>query len=497
MDTELIKNNGKTSKNGEECYREIFFNDHTVMILIDPIKLNIVDANLAAIDFYGYSLEEFSKMKISDINMLDEELVKEEMQKAISKQKNHFIFKHRLSNGKVRDVEVYSGLISHNNKNLLYSIIHDITAHREVGLALLESEKRFRLIFDQLPIGSIIVSLDHTPIRVNNALSIMLGYSKEELLSMKYQEYTHPDDLNMEIEMKILLNSGEIDSFEMEKRYIHKNGNVVWGKLYLSSVKDQTGTPVNIMSMVEDITKRKKLEIKEENLINKLESSNKELEQFAYVSSHDLKEPLRMITSFLQLLQRRYANDLDEDANDFIDFAVEGAQRLNSMINDLLEYSRIGSKEIKFEYLQSEKILETVQINLKPFVEDTNARITHDPLPLIFANDQMMVQLFQNLIGNGIKYRGKADPEVHISAEYLDDEYIFSVKDNGIGIDPKHLERIFTIFQRLNSREEYDGTGIGLAIAQRILQKHNGRIWVESELGKGSTFYFTIPNLNY
>ena len=246
-----------------------------------------------------------------------------------------------------------------------------------------------------------------------------------------------------------------------------------------------------------EIDDYEKAEVKLEKLIYNLKASNRELEQFAYVSSHDLKEPLRMITSFLQLLQRRYADKLDEDANDFINFAVEGAKRMNNMINDLLEYSRIGTNEMEFEYLESEKILETVLTNLEPLIIENHAVITYDPLPLIHANEQMMLQLFQNLIGNAIKYHGDKDPKIHISADKGEDEYIFAVKDNGIGIDKNHLERIFTIFQRLHSREEYEGTGIGLAISLRILQKHHGTIWAESELGKGTTFYFTIPDYKY
>jgi len=467
------------------------------MILIDLISLNIIDANSAAIDFYGYKREELLNLKISDLNILEENVVMDEMQNAISKHKTCFIFKHKLSNGKVRDVQVYSGLINHNGKKILYSIIHDITKHKEAGIALLDSEERFKLIFDQSSIGSIILSLDYTPLRVNNTLSTILGYSKEELLSMNFQEYTHPEDLNTEVEKKNLLISGEIDNFEMVKRYIHKNGNTIWGKLTVSLVRNHTGSPVAILKMVEDISRRKQLEMKMETLIEKLEISNKELEQFAYVSSHDLKEPLRMITSFLQLLNKRYADQLDEDANDFINYAVEGAKRMDLMINDLLEYSRIGSTEKEFKYCQSEEILETVIINLKSSIEDNNASITYDSLPLIHANEQMMVQLFQNLIGNAIKYRKEENPIIHVSSDSVDDEYIFSVEDNGIGMDTKHLERIFTIFQRLHSREEYDGTGIGLAISKRILQKHRGKIWVESHLGKGTTFHFSIPNQHY
>ncbi|ADZ09569.1 PAS/PAC sensor signal transduction histidine kinase [Methanobacterium lacus] len=237
-----------------------------------------------------------------------------------------------------------------------------------------------------------------------------------------------------------------------------------------------------------------KSEIKLEKLIEKYKVSNNELEQFAYVSSHDLKEPLRMITSFLDLLKKNYGVGLDENANEYIDFAVDGAKRLDMMINDLLDYSRIGKESEEFGYLNSEKILETVLTNLKPLIEENNAVITHDDLPFIFANSRMMNQLFQNIIGNAIKYHGEKQPEIHISSSNAQDECIFSVKDNGIGIDKKYLDKIFIIFQRLNSRDEYEGTGIGLAISEKIVKKHKGRIWAESELGNGTTFYFSIPN---
>ena len=230
-----------------------------------------------------------------------------------------------------------------------------------------------------------------------------------------------------------------------------------------------------------------------ENIIEKYKISNKELEQFAYISSHDLKEPLRMITSFLELLQNRYGADLDKDANEFIEFAFEGAKRLDRMISDLLKYSLIGKEEEKFEYLNGEQILETVLINLRPLIKDNNAVITHDPMPSIYANMRMMNQLFQNVLGNAIKYHGNKQPKIHVSSNKLDDKFVFSIKDNGIGMETKYLEQIFTIFNRLNTQEEYNGTGIGLAISEKIVQKHNGNIWAESELGKGTTFYFTIP----
>ena len=188
---------------------------------------------------------------------------------------------------------------------------------------------------------------------------------------------------------------------------------------------------------------------------------------------------------------------LDEDANEFINYALDGAKRLDLLINDLLEFSQIGSLERELKYLDSEKIVELILINLKPLIQDNNVKITYDSLPSIYANDQQILQLFQNLISNAIKYRGEKNPEIHISSNKLDNEYIFSVKDNGIGIDKKHLEQIFTIIPTLTHKGKYAGTGIGLAISEKIVQQHHGKIWAESELGKGTTFYFTIPNRNY
>ena len=241
---------------------------------------------------------------------------------------------------------------------------------------------------------------------------------------------------------------------------------------------------------------RKKAEIDKENYLENLVQSNKELEQFAYITSHDLREPLRMITSFLQLLERRYKDQLDKDANEFIDFAVNGAKRLDAMTNDLLKYSQITNKKREFEPVNFEHVLEHALTNLKVQIKENNTIITHDPLPIIKADEPLKIQLFQNIIANAIKYRSQETPKIHISAIKENNQYLFSIKDNGIGMSNKHLKKIFTIFNRLHTHEEYEGTGIGLAIVQKIVHQQGGQIWVESELGKGSTFYFTIPIKN-
>ena len=245
-----------------------------------------------------------------------------------------------------------------------------------------------------------------------------------------------------------------------------------------------------------EVLMRKKAEIHIKENIKNLEQSNKELKQFAYITSHDLREPLRMITSFLQLLERRYKDQLDQDANEFIGFAVDGAKRLDVMTNDLLQYSKITSEKREMKPVNFEHVLEQALTNLTVQIEENNAIITNDPLPTINGDEQLKVQLFQNLISNSIKYRSQETPKIHISAKKEKNLYIFSFKDNGIGMSSKYLEKIFTIFQRLHTKEEYEGTGIGLAIAQKIVHQQGGQIWAESEPGKGSTFYFTIQTSN-
>jgi PAS domain S-box-containing protein len=241
-----------------------------------------------------------------------------------------------------------------------------------------------------------------------------------------------------------------------------------------------------------EIVERRRVEEKLQQSMREFARSNAELEQFAYVASHDLQEPLRNIGSFSQLLARRYQGKIDPDADEFIGYIVDGVSRMHLMINDLLAYSRVNTFGKALEWVEGDMVVEAALANLKMVIDENKATVTHDPLPAIVADPSQMVQLFQNLIGNGIKFHRDEQPRVHVSARRAGSEWIFSIEDNGIGIQPEFKDRIFVIFQRLHSKQAYAGTGIGLAICKKIVERHGGRIWVESIPGQGSTFYFTL-----
>ena len=264
---------------------------------------------------------------------------------------------------------------------------------------------------------------------------------------------------------------------------------------YNIPITDFDGTPL-ILEMNIDVTDKKQAERQLKETIKELERSNAELEQFAYVSSHDLQEPLRTIASFTQLLQRRYEGKLDEDADEFMDYIVEAAKRMKEQIEGLLEYSRVGTKGEEFKPVDMNLILNQTIQNLSASIKEINANIKIDELPEVMGDENQLQRAFQNLISNAIKFKKQEEPlKIHIFAnkDIYNKEYVFGVQDNGIGIEEQYSERIFTIFQRLHTRDIYEGTGIGLSIVKRIIERHGGHIWVESEFGVGSTFYFTIP----
>lgn len=338
--------------------------------------------------------------------------------------------------------------------------------------------------------------------RVGDGLRNIFGYDKDE--AAKDDDFwinrVHPDDLRSMISKREqILNHTDELYWEDEYRFKKADGAYayVFDKGYI--IRDEKGTPIRMIGTTQDISQQKETEALLLELNNRLKrraeelaNSNVELERFAYVASHDLQEPLRMVTSFLQLLKKRYDDKLDETAVQYINFAVDGAERMKTLIMDLLDYSRVGSNTEPNEDVDLNLLIEDVRDVFGKTIDEVKATITVSPLPIVKGTRTQLFQLFQNLISNAIKYQSKESPKIQIRYKEEQDHYLFEVQDNGIGIDPAFHEKIFVIFHRLHSRSEYGGTGIGLAICKKIVERHNGNIWVKSAVGEGSTFFFTL-----
>lgn len=333
----------------------------------------------------------------------------------------------------------------------------------------------------------------------NNGAEQMFGYSPQESIG-RYMPFLFPPG-RIEEETVILekLHSGkEIKNFETIRR--RKDGQDIPVALTISPIIDRWGHVIGASKIARDISQQKKLEhlLAIQNLTlahhaASLRQSNEDLEQFAYIASHDLQEPLRTIHGFTQLLAERYKEQLDDQGQEFIGFVTDGANRMQTLIQDLLKYSRIQAQELKPVSVHGEEVLHEILEHLRMGIEDKQASITHDPLPIIRTDRSHFQHLLQNLITNAIKFHGPKPPHIHLSAQEGAQEWTFSVQDNGIGMESEYFERIFLPFRRLHTREEYQGTGIGLAICKKIVERRGGRIWVESELGRGSKFSFTLP----
>ncbi len=354
---------------------------------------------------------------------------------------------------------------------------------------LRESEKRFRLFVENSKDAFYLHRRNGKIIDANKHACEILGYTLEELLTLSIQDIDQEINLDRHIERWEQMVPGAPITLEG----IHRRKDGTTFPVEVRLVWFESGGEQFMLGLVRDITERKLMEETLRERSESLERSNKELEQFAYVASHDLQEPLRMVASYTQLLSKRYKGKLDSDADDFINYAVDGANRMQMLINDLLHYSRVGTRGKDFVMTEFNAVLEKTLIDLKKAVEENSAKVVIDPLPSLMADGGQIGQLFQNLISNAIKFRGNEPPQIQVSSEKNKDKWIFSVRDNGIGVDPEYSSRIFEIFQRLHSKEDYPGSGIGLAICKKIVERHGGNIWVESEPAKGTTFYFTIP----
>jgi PAS domain S-box-containing protein len=382
-----------------------------------------------------------------------------------------------------------------DNKTILSTIAqgHDITRRIAAEQNVLKAKEKLDLALENGQIGIWEWNIETDTLEWDSRIGKMFGMNHDGL-PVKFNEfenYIHEEDVP---HFRRVVRSAIEDNIPLDTvfrtRPVKKGFNHISVKAIVE--KDTNGRAVKLSGVCFDITEMKKgAEKALFNLNEDLRRSNKELEQFAYVASHDLQEPLRMVSSFTQLLAHRYKDKLDADANEFIQYAVDGALRMQSLINDLLEYSRVETKGKNPTVIDMYDILGQAINNLSLKIKEKNALITNDDLPVIFADGKQMLQLLQNLIDNALKF-SDASPIIHISSRDEPDYYHFSVRDNGIGIEPEYFNKIFQIFQRLHAKEDYPGTGIGLAICRRIVERHGGKIWVESKPGQGTIFYFTI-----
>jgi PAS domain S-box-containing protein len=385
----------------------------------------------------------------------------------------------------------------HGKQILAVLITHDITERKRRDEEFKKISRQNELILQFAGDGIFGLDVQGNVTFINAVAAHTLGYESGELLG-KHSHFTwhyrKPDGTAYPAE--------ECPIYAAYKEgVVHSGEEVFWRKNntgfpieYTSRPLYEEGKIAGSVVTYKDITERKRSEDELKRLLSELERSNKELEQFAYIASHDLQEPLRMVASYVQLLEKKYQGRFDEKADKYIYFAVDGVKRMQKLIDGLLAYSRVP-RGGQFTRVDANQAFSHAVANLSIAIKESGAVVTRDDLPAVFGDEIQLSQLFQNLIGNAIKFRrAEVAPVVRVSSTKDGDHWIFSVSDNGIGMDPEYFDRVFLIFQRLHAREEYPGTGIGLALCKRIVERHHGRIWVESTPGKGSIFFFTIPS---
>jgi PAS domain S-box-containing protein len=484
-------------RESEEKYRTILENIEDGYYEVD-LAGNFTLLNDSMCRIWGYPKEEL--MGMNNRQYTDKENARRLFQafnKAYKTGEPGRVFDYEIirKDGTKRYVETSFSLIKDSSGKPIgvRGIIRDVTERKQAEEALRESEEKYRTILENIDDGYYEVDLAGKFTFFNDSMCRIYGYPREEFMGISYRQYTDQETAKEVFKAyNRVYRTGE-PGRGFDHEIIRKDGTKGYIEASISLLKDSSSKPIGFRGIIRDVTERKRAEEALREKTEELAQSNKDLEQFAYVASHDLQEPLRMVTSYVQLLARRYKGKLDSDADEFIKFATDGAVRMQKLINDLLTYSRVSTQGKELEPTDCETVFNQSLNNLKVAIDENGALVTHDSLPTVMADNPQLVELFQNLIGNAIKFRGAEPPRVHVSASRNGNGWTFSVRDNGIGIAPEYAKRIFVIFQRFHSREKYAGTGIGLAICQKIVEQHRGRIWVESEVGKGATFYFTLP----
>ncbi|MGO8878424.1 MAG: MASE3 domain-containing protein [Desulfomonilaceae bacterium] len=466
-----------------------------LVTVLDPAG-RIVRFNKACVEATGYWPDEALNRYLWDLLLVPEQVneikaVFSELESGRSVYEDEYYWVNKNDS---RRLVSWSFTVIRDNEGHVQNVICtgiDITERKLAERKLQQSEERNRKLVEFLP-KMIGVHVKQKWVYMNpSGLKLLGARSEGELLGREIQEIISPEFRDIVRSRVEQVQEKGLSVPEIEEQFIRLDGARV--DVSVSAVPIDYQGETGILVFAEDISTRKKAEEELQRSHDELERSNTELQQFAYVASHDLQEPLRMVSSYMGLIERRYKGQLDADADDFIGYAVDGAKHMRMLINDLLEYSRVGTHGKTFGPVDCETLLSRVLDHLQLSIEDSGATVTHDHLPTVIGDDAQLIRLFQNLIHNSLKFKNDSPLLIHVSAELYNGNWLFSFHDNGIGIDPQYADRIFVIFQRLHNRDEYPGTGIGLAICKKIVERHGGRIWVQSEQGKGATFFFTIP----
>ncbi|MEO8549560.1 MAG: PAS domain S-box protein [Kofleriaceae bacterium] len=482
-------------------YRGLLEAAPDAIVVVDPAG-KIVLLNLQAENQFGYNRDELIGQHITNLipEGFAERVLSDGTRTAAEALAQHIGTGIELSalrkDGSRFPIEIMLSPLRGPDGILVTTAIRDISVRKAAEAKLAQLQAWHSGVIEAAP-DPMVVARDGVIILVNRQTEVVFGYRRDELVGHSV-EILVPERQRTGLRARLgVVAAGQaLDGIEVIGR--RKDGSEFLYECSVSSLETLEGTVVT--AVIRDITLRKKAEahvLAEAQLLRKIDElarSNEELGQFAYVASHDLQEPLRMVASYTQLLAKRYVGKLDADADEFIGFAVDGATRMQRLIQDLLAYSRICTTRGEPGCISAEDALCQALAHLQGAIEDSHAEVTHDPMPRVFADPSQLVQLFQNLISNALKYQAAGTPRVHVSvANHDGSEWWFAVDDNGIGIAPQYFERIFGMFQRLHKREEFAGTGIGLAICKKIVEGHGGRITVESQLGHGSTFRFSLP----
>lgn len=376
---------------------------------------------------------------------------------------------------------------------------------QDTAQRLRESEQQFRDTMQQAAIGMALISPVGKLIDVNDSFVQMLGYTRKEMLQLSFESFIHPDDLLAGIEYYKQLQRGEFSSYSLEKRYRHKQGHYVWGQLNVSMLRHEDGTPIYTIGQVQDITAAKQqeariielnqsLETKVEQRTAELTELHREMQEYTYTITHDLRQPLRNLSGLSEEVVHEYADKLDEEGQYMLYLIKQNAEKMDTLLTELMAFARAKAADLEREHFNIETIFqENVDSQMHEYPHNT-IQLEMETLPTAYGDKQAIDQVVQNLVGNALKYSSKNDSiRIQISGHETATEMIYQISDNGVGFDERQGEQLFTIFKRLHSNKEFKGTGVGLAMCQRIIKKHGGRIWAKSVIGQGSTFFFSLP----